>query len=37
MQRNIIRPVLVGFKVAIELQKRQYTYRSHESITDNLL
>jgi hypothetical protein len=34
---SIIRPVLVGFNVAIDLQKRQYTARSHESITRNLL
>ncbi|MGA9845726.1 MAG: hypothetical protein WBP64_06195 [Nitrososphaeraceae archaeon] len=34
---NIIRPVFVGFSVAIELQNRQYTIRSHGSFTDNLL
>ena len=37
LQRNIIRPVLVGLSVAIALQKRQCTVRSHESITDKLL
>ena len=37
LQRNIIRPVLVGFRVAMELQNRQWTVRSQESITDNLL
>jgi hypothetical protein len=35
LHRNIIRPVFVGFNVAIDLQKRQCTIRSHESITDN--
>src|SRR4029078_7867329 len=34
---SIIRLVLVGLSVAIVLQKRQLTYRSHELITDNLL
>ena len=34
---SIIRPVLVGLSVAIELQNRQCTIRSHESITDNFL
>lgn len=37
LQRSIIRPVLVGFSVAIELQNRQCTVRSHESRTVNLL
>jgi hypothetical protein len=37
LQRSIIRLVLVGFNVAIELQKRQCTVRSHELITDKLL
>jgi len=37
LQRSIIRPVFVGLSVAIELQKRQYTVLSHDSITDNLL
>ena len=37
LQRNIIRLVLVGFNVAIALQKRQCTIRSHELITDKLL
>jgi len=34
LQRSIIRLVLVGLSVAIELQKRQYTVRSHESIAN---
>src|SRR5690242_13563056 len=34
---SIIRPVFVGFRVAIDLQKRQSTVRSHESIIGNLL
>ena len=37
LHRSIIRLVLVGLSVAIALQKRQCTYRSHESITDKLL
>ncbi|HEY7082558.1 MAG TPA: hypothetical protein VH500_22945 [Nitrososphaeraceae archaeon] len=37
LQRNIIRLVLVGLSVAIELQKRQCTVRSHESTIDMLL
>jgi hypothetical protein len=37
LQRSIIRQVFVSFKVAIELQKRQYTARSHGSRTANLL
>jgi hypothetical protein len=37
VQRNIIRPVLVGLSVAIELQQRQCTVRSHKSITNKLL
>ena len=37
MQRSIIRPVFVGLRVAIELQKRQYTVRFHESNKINLL
>jgi len=36
LQLNIIRLVLVGFNVAIALQNRQCTVRSHESITDKL-
>jgi hypothetical protein len=34
---SIIRPVFVGLSVAIELQNRQYTIRSHGSIRDNSL
>ena len=37
LHRSIIRPVLVGFNVAIDLQNRQCTVRSHESRTVNLL
>ncbi|HEY7572717.1 MAG TPA: hypothetical protein VH796_15235, partial [Nitrososphaeraceae archaeon] len=37
LHRSIIRLVLVGFNVAIELQKRQCTVRSHGSIIDKLL
>jgi hypothetical protein len=37
LQRNIIRLVLVGLRVATELQKRQCTVRSQESIIDKLL
>jgi len=37
LHRSIIRLVLVGFSVAIELQKRQCTVRSHELKTDKLL
>jgi len=37
LQRSIMRLVLVGFNVAIELQKRQCTVRSHDSTTDMLL
>lgn len=37
LQRSIIRLVLVGLSVAIELQKRQYTIRSHGSIIGMLL
>jgi hypothetical protein len=37
LQRSIIRLVLVGLSVAIELQKRQCTVRSHKSITGKLL
>jgi len=37
LHRSIIRLVLVGFNVAIALQKRQCTVRSHESIIDKLL
>ena len=37
LHRNIIRPVFVGLRVAIELQKRQYTVRSHGSRAVNLL
>jgi len=32
-----IRPVFVGFSVAIELQNRQCTVRSHGLIIDKLL
>ena len=31
LHRNIIGPVFVGLRVAIVLQKRQYTVRSHGS------
>ena len=31
LHRSIIRPVLVGFNVAIDLQNRQHTVHSHES------
>ena len=34
---SIMRPVLVGFNVAILLQNKQCIYRSHGLITDNLL
>ena len=37
LHRSIIRPVLVGFNVAIDLQNRQCTVRSHEFRTFNLL
>jgi len=37
LHRSIIRLVLVGLRVAIALQKRQCTVRSHESIVDMLL
>jgi hypothetical protein len=37
LHRNIIRLVLVGFNVAIELQNRQLTVLSHEFRTVNLL
>jgi hypothetical protein len=37
LHRSIIRLVLVGLSVAIELQKRQCTARSHELIIDKLL
>jgi hypothetical protein len=37
LQRSFIRLVLVGLSVAIDLQKRQCTVRSHESIANNLL
>ena len=37
LHRSIMRPVLVGFNVAILLQNRQYTVRSHGSRTVNLL
>ena len=37
LHRSIIRLVLAGLSVAIALQKRQCTVRSHESITDKLL
>jgi hypothetical protein len=37
LQRNIIRLVLVGLNVAIELQQRQCTVRSHEPIANKLL
>ena len=37
LHRNIIRPVFVGLRVAIVLQKRQYTVRSHGSRAVNLL
>ena len=37
LHRSIIRLVLVGLSVAIELQKRQCTIRSHESIDVKLL
>ena len=37
LHRSIIRLVLVGLSVAIALQKRQCTVRSHELITVKLL
>ena len=37
LQRIIMRLVLVGLNVAMALQKRQCTVRSHESVRDKLL
>ena len=37
LHRSIMRLVMEGFNIAIELQKRQCTVRSHESIIDMLL
>jgi hypothetical protein len=37
LHRSTILLVLVSLSVAMELQKRQYTVRSHELITDKLL